>query len=103
MRTKSTKQQYLDFSGKSRLKVVNEYREKYKIISSAPGGLDNNPQLVSLVHQDLAKMLSQSKRGRKSQYGFTLRKSRNWPTSLPAMAAVRTRAKGVESKAPIES
>jgi len=65
MRTKSTKQQYLDFSGKSRLKVVNEYREKYKIISQL---LDNNPQLVSLVHQDLAKMLSQSKRGRKSEY-----------------------------------
>ena len=65
MRTKSTKQQYLDFSGKSRLKVVNEYREKYKIISQL---LDNNPQLFSLVHQDLAKMLSQSKRGRKSEY-----------------------------------
>ena len=65
MRTKSAKQQYLDFSGKSRLKVVNEYREKYKIISQL---LDNNPQLVSLVHQDLAKMLSQSKRGRKSEY-----------------------------------
>ena len=55
----------MDFSGKSRLKVVNEYREKYKIISQL---LDNNPQLVSLVHQDLAKMLSQSKRGRKSEY-----------------------------------
>jgi len=65
MRTKSTKQQYLDFSGKSRLKVVNEYREKYEIISQLLG---NNPQLVSLVHQDLAKMLSQSKRGRKSEY-----------------------------------
>ena len=47
------------------LKVVNEYREKYKIISQL---LDNNPQLFSLVHQDLAKMLSQSKRGRKSEY-----------------------------------
>ncbi len=65
MRTKSTKQQYLDFSRKSRLKVVNEYRKKYKIISQL---LDDNPQLVSLVHQDLAKMLSQSKRGRKSEY-----------------------------------
>ena len=65
MRTKSTNQQYLDFSGKSRLKVVNEYRKKYKIISQL---LDKNPQLVSLVHQDLAKMLSQSKRGRKSEY-----------------------------------
>ncbi len=65
MRTKSTKQQYFDFSCKSRLKVMNEYRKKYKIISQL---LDDNPQLVSLVHQDLAKMLSQSKRGRKSEY-----------------------------------
>lgn len=65
MRTKSTNQQYFDFSGKSRLKVVNEYREKYKLISQL---LDDNPQLVSLVHRDLAKMLSQSKRGRKSEY-----------------------------------
>ncbi|MFC1782906.1 hypothetical protein ACFL02_04905, partial [Planctomycetota bacterium] len=65
MRTKSTNQTYFDFSGKSRLKVVNEYRAKYKLISQL---LDDNPQLVSLVHHDLAKMLSQSKRGRKSQY-----------------------------------
>ena len=65
MRTKSTKQQYFNFSRKSSIKVVNEYRKKYKIISQL---LDENPQLVSLVHQDLAKMLSQSKRGRKSQY-----------------------------------
>ena len=65
MRTKSTKQKYFDFSRKSSIKVVDEYRKKYKIISQL---LDNNPQLVSLVHQDLARMLSQSKRGRKSQY-----------------------------------
>jgi IS5 family transposase len=65
MRTKSTKQQYFDFSRKSSIKVVNEYRKKYKILSQL---LDKNPQLVSLVHQDLAKMLSQSKRGRKSEY-----------------------------------
>ena len=65
MRTKSTKQQYFDFTHKSRLKVVNEYRKKYEAISQL---LDDNPQLVSLVHRDLAKMLSQSKRGRKSEY-----------------------------------
>lgn len=72
MRTKSTKQQYFDFSRKSRLKVVHEYREKYKIAGMACAIisqlLDNNPQLVSLVHQDLVKMLSQSKHGRKSEY-----------------------------------
>jgi len=65
MRTKSTKQQYLDFSRKSKLKVVNEYRKKYKILSQL---LDKNPQLISLVHQDLAKMLSKSNNGRKSEY-----------------------------------
>ncbi|MDT8302665.1 MAG: hypothetical protein RQ760_14370, partial [Sedimentisphaerales bacterium] len=65
MRTKSTKQQYFDFARKSRLKVVNEYRAKYKLISQL---LDDNPRLVSLVHQDLAKMLSKSNSGRKSEY-----------------------------------
>ena len=65
MRTKSKKQQYFNFSCQSRLKVVNEYRGKYKIISQL---LQDNPQLVSSVHRDLAKMLSQSKSGRKSQY-----------------------------------
>jgi IS5 family transposase len=65
MRTKSTNQQYFDFSGKSRLKVVKEYRAKYKSISQL---LDDNPQLVSLVHQDLAKVLSESNNGRKSEY-----------------------------------
>jgi len=65
MRTKSTQQHYLDFSGKSRLKVVNEYREKYGIISQL---LDDNPQVISLAHRDLARMLSQSKNGRKSGY-----------------------------------
>jgi len=65
MRTRSTNQQYFDFAHKSRLKVVNEYRKKYKILSQL---LDKNPQLVSLVHQDLAKMLSKSNNGRKSEY-----------------------------------
>jgi len=58
-------QQYFDFTHKSRLKVVNEYRAKYKLISQL---IEDNPQLVSLVHQDLAKMLSKSKNGRKSEY-----------------------------------
>jgi hypothetical protein len=51
MRTKSTHQHYFDFSVKSRLKVVNEYRNKYKLMSQL---LEDNPRLVSLVHQDLA-------------------------------------------------
>jgi len=59
------KQQYIDFSSESSLKVVNEYREKYNLLSQL---LDENPQVVSLVHHDLAKMLSQSSKGRKSGY-----------------------------------
>jgi IS5 family transposase len=65
MRLKSTPQQYLDFSCQSSLKVVNEYRAKYTAISRM---LDANPQMVALVHRDLAKMLSQSNKGRKSVY-----------------------------------
>jgi IS5 family transposase len=59
------KQQYIDFSSESSLKVVNEYREKYNLLSQL---LDENPQVVSFVHQDLAKMLSHSSKGRKSGY-----------------------------------
>jgi IS5 family transposase len=65
MRLKSIEQQYFNFSFESTIKVVNEYREKYNLLSQL---LDENPQLVSLVHQDLAKMLSQSSKGRKSDY-----------------------------------
>ena len=65
MRLKSTDQQYFDFTHKSRLKVVNEYRAKYELISHL---LDDNPHLVSRVHQDLATLLSDSKQGRKSEY-----------------------------------
>ena len=39
MRIKSTKQQYVDFSGQSRLKVVNEYRENYGLIPHLFDGL----------------------------------------------------------------
>lgn len=44
---------------------MNEYREKYNTLSQL---IDDNPQLVSLVHHDLAEMLSESKSGRKSEY-----------------------------------
>jgi IS5 family transposase len=45
--------------------VVNEYRAKYNAISEL---LDANPKVVALVHQDLAKMLSQSNKGRTSVF-----------------------------------
>ena len=65
MRLESTEQQYFDFSTESSLKIVNEYRQKYRLLSQL---LDKNPQLVSFVHQDVAKLLSRSKKGRKSGY-----------------------------------
>jgi IS5 family transposase len=65
MRLKSTPQQYFDFSKESSLKIVNEYRKKYDQLSTL---LDKNPRLVFLVHQDLAKLLSQSGKGRKGDY-----------------------------------
>jgi IS5 family transposase len=65
MRLKSTEQQYFDFSTESSLKIVTEYRQKYRLLSHL---LDENPQLVSFVHQDVAKLLSRSKKGRKSDY-----------------------------------
>jgi len=65
MRLKSIPQQYFDFSTESSLKIVNAYRQKYDQLSML---LDQNPRLVSLVHQDLAKLLSQSGKGRKGDY-----------------------------------
>ena len=65
MRTKSLPQQYFNFSGESNLKIVNEYRQKYELIS---GFLDANPGLLELVHPDWSRMLSTSQTGRD---GFT--------------------------------
>ncbi len=60
MRTKSS-QQYFDFSEQSSLKVVQEYRNKFKKISII---LDQNPQILTLAHKDWAKLLSSSGKGR---------------------------------------
>jgi hypothetical protein len=49
MREKYDKQLYLEFSGNATLKVVKEYREKYKSINKI---LDKNPKILSLVHTD---------------------------------------------------
>ena len=66
MRTKFAPQLYIDFSGRSSLKVVNQYRAKYKRMSEI---LRANPLIVFLAHRDWSKMLSTSRAGRKS--GFT--------------------------------
>jgi hypothetical protein len=61
MRTISSSQYYLSFVPESSLKIVNEYRQKYETVSTL---LANNPELLSLVHQEWIELLSTSKEGR---------------------------------------
>ncbi len=61
MRTKLSSQYYLSFVPESSLKIVNEYRQKYEAVSTL---LANNPELLSLVHQEWIELLSTSKEGR---------------------------------------
>ena len=63
MRTKCNPQRGLDFSG-SHLKITNEYYAKYEAVSST---LDQAPDLVDRIHQDLAKPLQ--KVNRKTRQG----------------------------------
>lgn len=65
MRAKTVEQEYLDFSRKSTVKVVQEYRRKYEAIS---GLLEANPKILNLAHKDLSNGLSESEGGRK---GYT--------------------------------
>lgn len=64
MRTKLTKQGYLDFGYASSLKVVRQYRQKYEAIGKL---LEANPKILDLAHRDFSK-LSKSKKGRESEY-----------------------------------
>ena len=61
MRNKTADEEYLDFSIKSTLKVVNEYRRKYE---KAGRILEANPQILNIAHRDFSKVLSQSDYGR---------------------------------------
>jgi len=61
MRTKSSYEQYFNFTGESSLKIVNEYRRKYEMLSII---LDDNPNLLSQAHQDWVQLLSTSEEGR---------------------------------------
>lgn len=65
MRKKILEQEYLDFTNKSKLKVVQEYRAKYDGISLI---LEENPKILDIAHEDFTKFLSKSEYGRK---GFT--------------------------------
>src|SRR5208337_741763 len=61
MRLKTIIQEYLDFSGKSNLKVVREYRAKYEAIGQI---LDANPRILDIAHKDFIRVLSTSRNGR---------------------------------------
>jgi transposase, IS5 family len=61
LRNKTADQEYLDFSSKSTLKVVQEYRRKYE---KAGRILDANPKILDIAHRDFSRVLSQSEYGR---------------------------------------
>ena len=61
MRNKTADQEYLDFSIKSTLKVVNEYRAKYEGIGQI---LEANPRILDIAHEDFCRVLSKSEYGR---------------------------------------
>lgn len=66
MRTKSTRQGYLDFVlPSSAKKVVKEYREKYRAIDQI---LAANSGVLDLAHADFCQWLSESEEGRESRY-----------------------------------
>ena len=66
MRTKSTRQAYLDMFLPSRgTKVVKEYREKYHALKQI---LLDNPAVLDLAHADFVRWLSNSEDGRESRY-----------------------------------
>jgi IS5 family transposase len=61
LREKILNQEYLDFSIKSTLKVVQEYRAKYNAISLL---LEANPKILDIAHGDFNGVLSKSEYGR---------------------------------------
>ncbi len=61
MRNKTSNQEYLDFSMKSTLKVVREYREKYDGIGLT---LEAHPKILDIAHGDFRRVLSTSEYGR---------------------------------------
>jgi IS5 family transposase len=61
MRTKISNEFYFNFTGESSLQVVNDYREKYDLLSNL---LDANPDLLAAAHADWVQWLSTSNTGR---------------------------------------
>ena len=65
MRSKTAQQPYLPLSDKSSLKIVREYRERYRAVDELLG---RNPDLLDRVHRRLSRFLSTSRKGRRSAY-----------------------------------
>jgi transposase, IS5 family len=65
LREKILNQEYLDFSIKSTLKLVKEYREKYGKIGQI---LEANPKILDIAHEDFSRSLCNSEYGRR---GYT--------------------------------
>lgn len=61
LRKKILNQGYLDFGGKSVVKVVREYRAKYEAIGQI---LEANPGILDIAHRDFIRVLSTSEYGR---------------------------------------
>ena len=61
MRKKMLNQECLDFSNKSTLKVVREYRGKYDGIGLI---LEANPKILDIAHRDFSRAMSKSEYGR---------------------------------------
>ena len=61
MREKILNQGYLDFTVKSTLRVVQEYRAKYDAINLI---LEANPKILDIAHSDFSRFLSKSEYGR---------------------------------------
>lgn len=58
MRPKCNHQPEFDFHHRSNLKVTNDYYEKYEAVS---GILDENPQIMDLVHEDTKDVLDSTR------------------------------------------
>ena len=65
MRNRHCNQYYLDFTEKSSLKVVREFRGKYRRISDI---LDDNPRILNLVHKDFQILSTSAEKGRSGDY-----------------------------------
>jgi len=65
MRSDFSRQEYLEFGGKSSVKVVREWKRKYIKLDRV---LAENPEIVRLAQGDFEQWLSESTRGRKSKY-----------------------------------